>query len=108
MFSPLAGAAANREPKVEGEQAPEQTVPDGQYKLAQDARRFMIYVHSKYMVVDDEVRALVMFSIPNAMHCICMSLSLSHSLCVWLCAFEGGCAYVCVRMCVCAYADVCM
>lgn len=34
---------------------PQQKVPDGQYKLCQDSRRFMIYVHSKFCVVDDEV-----------------------------------------------------
>ncbi|KAK9802796.1 hypothetical protein WJX73_007251 [Symbiochloris irregularis] len=44
----------NREPKVEGEVEPQQKVPEGQYKLCQDSRRFMIYVHSKFCVVDDE------------------------------------------------------
>lgn len=43
---------------MEGEVKPQQAVPDGQYKLCQESRRFMIYVHSKFMVVDDEVRAM--------------------------------------------------
>ncbi|KAH6774152.1 phospholipase D alpha 1 [Perilla frutescens var. hirtella] len=45
----------NREVKAPGEQAPpEQPAPDTDYSRAQQARRFMIYVHSKMMIVDDE------------------------------------------------------
>ncbi|MED6154788.1 Phospholipase D, partial [Stylosanthes scabra] len=40
-----------REPKMEGEYVPtEQPEPDSDYRRAQDARRFMIYVHSKMMI----------------------------------------------------------
>ncbi|ERN03744.1 phospholipase D alpha 1 [Amborella trichopoda] len=46
---------ANREVKRSGEYAPqEQPEPDTDYERAQKARRFMIYVHSKMMIVDDE------------------------------------------------------
>ena len=48
--------AGAREPREAGEPDPEQKAPQGNYTAAQEARRFMIYVHSKYMVVDDEVR----------------------------------------------------
>ncbi|RZC53097.1 hypothetical protein C5167_011951 [Papaver somniferum] len=45
----------NREVKKEGEYTPtEQPEPDTDYIRAQEARRFMIYVHSKMMIVDDE------------------------------------------------------
>ncbi|KAL8139407.1 hypothetical protein V2J09_005428 [Rumex salicifolius] len=46
---------ANREVKKSGEFEPsEQPEPDSDYERAQQARRFMIYVHSKMMIVDDE------------------------------------------------------
>ncbi|KAI3968524.1 hypothetical protein MKX01_007834 [Papaver californicum] len=46
---------ANRKVKKEGEYIPkEQPEPDTDYIRAQEARRFMIYVHSKMMMVDDE------------------------------------------------------
>ncbi|XP_058113297.1 phospholipase D alpha 1-like [Magnolia sinica] len=46
---------ANREVKKEGEYTPqEEPEPDSDYQRAQQARRFMIYVHSKMMIVDDE------------------------------------------------------
>ncbi|GAB2228183.1 hypothetical protein Droror1_Dr00010013 [Drosera rotundifolia] len=46
---------ANREVKRSGEYEPtEQPEPDSDYERAQHARRFMIYVHSKMMIVDDE------------------------------------------------------
>ena len=48
--------AGTREPREAEEPDPEQKAPQGNYTAAQEARRFMIYVHSKYMVVDDEVR----------------------------------------------------
>ncbi|MCO5603712.1 hypothetical protein L7F22_057863 [Adiantum nelumboides] len=45
----------NRERRLGDEYVPPDT-PEGNsdYKLAQDNRRFMIYVHSKMMIVDDE------------------------------------------------------
>lgn len=46
---------ANREVKKDGEYEPsEQPEPDSDYERAQQNRRFMIYVHSKMMIVDDE------------------------------------------------------
>lgn len=46
---------ANREVKKGGEYMPEQgPEEDSDYKRAQENRRFMIYVHSKMMIVDDE------------------------------------------------------
>lgn len=46
---------ANREVKKSGEYEPsEQPEPDSDYARAQQNRRFMIYVHSKMMIVDDE------------------------------------------------------
>ncbi|XP_042479616.1 phospholipase D alpha 1 [Macadamia integrifolia] len=45
----------NREMKKGGEYEPsEQPEPDSDYSRAQQARRFMIYVHAKMMIVDDE------------------------------------------------------
>ncbi|XP_041993558.1 phospholipase D alpha 1-like [Salvia splendens] len=45
----------NREVKIPGEYTPlEHPEPDTDYIKAQQARRFMIYVHSKMMIVDDE------------------------------------------------------
>ncbi|KAL5056846.1 hypothetical protein RYX36_028450 [Vicia faba] len=45
----------NREVKKQGEYEPtERPEPDTDYIRAQEARRFMIYVHSKMMIVDDE------------------------------------------------------
>ncbi|CAI9100131.1 OLC1v1037071C2 [Oldenlandia corymbosa var. corymbosa] len=45
----------NRETKKSGEYEPsEKPEPDTDYYLAQQARRFMIYVHAKMMIVDDE------------------------------------------------------
>ncbi|CAN6455137.1 unnamed protein product [Victoria cruziana] len=45
----------NRETKKSGEYTPEESPePDTDYIRAQEARRFMIYVHSKMMIVDDE------------------------------------------------------
>nr|XP_043635663.1 phospholipase D alpha 1-like [Erigeron canadensis] len=45
----------NREVKRSGEYEPSETPePDSDYLKAQQARRFMIYVHSKMMIVDDE------------------------------------------------------
>ncbi|KAK9130688.1 hypothetical protein Sjap_011175 [Stephania japonica] len=45
----------NREVKKEGEYIPsEKPDQDTDYMRAQNARRFMIYVHSKLMIVDDE------------------------------------------------------
>ncbi|KAL8522297.1 hypothetical protein ACS0TY_012437 [Phlomoides rotata] len=45
----------NREAKKSGEyEPPEQPEPDSGYLHAQQHRRFMIYVHSKMMIVDDE------------------------------------------------------
>ncbi|XP_031403154.1 phospholipase D alpha 1-like isoform X2 [Punica granatum] len=45
----------NRESKKVGEYEPEEKPePNGDYGRAQQARRFMIYVHSKMMIVDDE------------------------------------------------------
>ncbi|CAK8574642.1 unnamed protein product [Lathyrus sativus] len=45
----------NREVKKQGEYEPsEQPEPDSDYERAQQARRFMIYVHTKMMIVDDE------------------------------------------------------
>ncbi|KAJ6805161.1 phospholipase D alpha 1-like [Iris pallida] len=46
---------ANREVKTPGEYQPEKPPePDTDYSRAQQARRFMIYVHAKMMIVDDE------------------------------------------------------
>lgn len=45
----------NREVKRSGEYEPsEKPEPDSDYIKAQEARRFMIYVHAKMMIVDDE------------------------------------------------------
>ncbi|PWA85653.1 phospholipase D alpha 1 precursor [Artemisia annua] len=45
----------NREVKRDGEYEPYETPePDSDYMKAQEARRFMIYVHAKMMIVDDE------------------------------------------------------
>ncbi|XP_051147780.1 phospholipase D alpha 1 [Andrographis paniculata] len=45
----------NREAKKSGEYEPAETPePDSDYLKAQEARRFMIYVHAKMMIVDDE------------------------------------------------------
>lgn len=45
----------NREKKLSGEYEPSQRPdPNSDYIRAQQARRFMIYVHSKMMIVDDE------------------------------------------------------
>ncbi|XP_021298177.1 phospholipase D alpha 1 [Herrania umbratica] len=45
----------NREMKKSGEYEPsEKPEPDTDYARAQEARRFMIYVHAKMMIVDDE------------------------------------------------------
>ncbi|MED6193561.1 hypothetical protein PIB30_020705 [Stylosanthes scabra] len=45
----------NREVKKDGEYEPEQTPSeDSDYWKSQEDRRFMIYVHSKMMIVDDE------------------------------------------------------
>ncbi|KAK4727914.1 hypothetical protein R3W88_032831 [Solanum pinnatisectum] len=45
----------NREVEKPGEyKPPEKPVPDTNYARAQEFRRFMIYVHSKMMIVDDE------------------------------------------------------
>ncbi|KAI3802653.1 hypothetical protein L1987_30793 [Smallanthus sonchifolius] len=45
----------NREVKKSGEYEPsERPDPDSDYLKAQEARRFMIYVHAKMMIVDDE------------------------------------------------------
>ncbi|GAB2300332.1 Phospholipase D, variant 2 [Dionaea muscipula] len=45
----------NREIKKSGEYEPEEKPePDTDYIRAQEARRFMIYVHAKMMIVDDE------------------------------------------------------
>ena len=45
----------NREVKRDGEYEPEEKPePDSDYMRAQEARRFMIYVHAKMMIVDDE------------------------------------------------------
>ncbi|XP_020242137.1 phospholipase D alpha 1-like [Asparagus officinalis] len=45
----------NRETKTVGEyKPPEQPEPDTDYSRAQWSRRFMIYVHAKMMIVDDE------------------------------------------------------
>ncbi len=50
-------AVGNRESVLPGEPPPERKVPvGGGAELAQLSRRFMIYVHSKMMIVDDEVR----------------------------------------------------
>ncbi|XP_010541603.1 PREDICTED: phospholipase D alpha 3 [Tarenaya hassleriana] len=46
---------ANREVKKAGEYVPpEKPEPNSDYARAQESRRFMIYVHSKMMIVDDE------------------------------------------------------
>jgi len=46
---------ANREVKKSGEYIPqEHPEEDSDYKRAQENRRFMIYVHAKMMIVDDE------------------------------------------------------
>lgn len=48
--------AGNKEATWEGEPKPAQSPPAGSpYEGAQKHRRFQIYVHSKMMVVDDEV-----------------------------------------------------
>nr|GME19537.1 phospholipase D alpha 1-like [Ipomoea batatas] len=45
----------NREIKLPDEYAPpDKPIPDSDYARAQESRRFMIYVHSKMMIVDDE------------------------------------------------------
>ena len=52
----------NREPKLEGEKEwPKQKeVKEGSnLHLAQKSRRFMIYVHSKLLICDDEVALIL-------------------------------------------------
>jgi len=44
----------NREIRLADEYVPTKTTEDPYYKSAQENRRFMIYVHSKMMIVDDE------------------------------------------------------
>lgn len=45
----------NREVKKQGEYEPsEKPPPDSDHSRAQESRRFMIYVHAKMMIVDDE------------------------------------------------------
>lgn len=44
----------NREVRLADEYVPTKTTEDPYYKSAQENRRFMIYVHSKMMIVDDE------------------------------------------------------
>ena len=51
-----AEAAGNKEALWEGEPKPSAAPPAGSpYEGAQKHRRFQIYVHSKLMIVDDEV-----------------------------------------------------
>lgn len=53
-----AGAAGNKEEYQEGEYVPSDNPPaDSPYEAAQKNRRFQVYVHSKLMIVDDEVRS---------------------------------------------------
>lgn len=48
--------AGNKEEREEGEYEPDSKPPSGSpYEAAQKNRRFQIYVHSKLMIVDDEV-----------------------------------------------------
>lgn len=50
-------APGNREAQRPDEPPPEKKAPGGGgAELAQLTRRFMVYVHSKMMIVDDEVR----------------------------------------------------
>lgn len=49
--------AGNKEEYQEGEYTPSAKPPSGSpYEDAQKNRRFQVYVHSKLMIVDDEVR----------------------------------------------------
>ena len=49
--------AGNRETQREGEYVPESKPAAGSpHESAQKHRRFMVYVHSKLMIVDDEVK----------------------------------------------------
>ena len=49
-------AAGNKEERQEGEYEPSSSPPSGSpYEAAQKNRRFQVYVHSKLMIVDDEV-----------------------------------------------------
>ena len=48
--------AGNKEEYQEGEYVPSAKPPSGSpYEAAQKNRRFQVYVHSKLMIVDDEV-----------------------------------------------------
>ena len=48
--------AGNKEEEWDGEPTPPQRPPAGSpYEAAQKHRRFQVYVHSKMMIVDDEV-----------------------------------------------------
>ena len=58
----LMADAGNRETYQEGEYAPESKPPAGSpYEGAQKNRRFQVYVHSKLMIVDDEVPLLLLY-----------------------------------------------
>lgn len=51
------GVAGNKEAHWDGEPTPPQHPAAGTpYEKAQQHRRFQVYVHSKMMVVDDEVQ----------------------------------------------------
>ena len=65
--------AGKREPREEGEPEPprQKDVKEGSnYDLAQKARRFMIYVHSKLLICDDEVRTHRQQNLPSPF-CTC-------------------------------------
>ena len=51
--------AGNKEAVRDSEPTPTQPPPSGSpYEAAQKHRRFQIYVHSKMLIVDDEVRLI--------------------------------------------------
>lgn len=58
------GDAGNKEAFRNGEPTPSVSPPAGSpYENAQKHRRFQIYVHSKLMIVDDEVRTASAFAL---------------------------------------------
>lgn len=62
--------AGNKEEREEGEyEPPSQPSSGSPYEAAQKHRRFQVYVHSKLMIVDDEV-----WHLPNPLvNALCLS-----------------------------------
>ena len=71
----------NREAKIEGEyDPPEKPEPDSDYRRAQDARRFMIYVHSKMMIGKRSMNPKTDMLIKYVLLLLSFSFSLFHCM----------------------------